>query len=140
MIYLVSECLPLFETILYIILVVLSTIMTSMPTLWFLLQFSLQALTENAEQAILSKELASISISDILCFYLYTLFSLFLILSFYPLNWNLHLYKCLKLWQALLRCDLPSYMVPFTVKDLLFTKPEVCGSQGSLNFQFIFFN
>ncbi|AES90256.2 DNA polymerase I, thermostable isoform X1 [Medicago truncatula] len=46
-----------------------------------------KALTENAEQAILSKEL------------------------------------------ALLRCDLPSYMVPFTVKDLLFTKPEDNGSK-----------
>lgn len=28
-------------------------------------------------------------------------------------------------WQALLRCDLPFYMVPFTTEDLIFTKPEV---------------
>lgn len=29
-------------------------------------------------------------------------------------------------WQALLRSDLPDYMVPFDTKDLTFKKPEVC--------------
>ena len=35
-------------------------------------------------------------------------------------------------WQALLRCDLPFYMVPFTTEDLKFTKPEVCEQSTSL--------
>ncbi|WVZ26125.1 hypothetical protein V8G54_004669 [Vigna mungo] len=56
-----------------------------------------QALIENAEQALLSKELASISY--------------------------------LKLSQALLRSDLPLYMVPFAVEDLSFNKPEDNGSR-----------
>lgn len=30
------------------------------------------------------------------------------------------------LWQALLRSDLPFYMVPFATGDLAFKKPEVC--------------
>ena len=30
------------------------------------------------------------------------------------------------LWQALLRSDLPFYMVPFATRDLAFKKPEVC--------------
>ncbi|KAL9327458.1 hypothetical protein ACSQ67_008103 [Phaseolus vulgaris] len=55
-----------------------------------------KALIENAEQAVLSKELASISF---------------------------------KSCQALLRSDLPSYMVPFAVEDLSFNKPEDNGSR-----------
>lgn len=58
------------------------------------------------------------------------------------LSFNLQfacIHWCSKLWQALLRSDLPSYMVPFSVKDLLFHKPEVCDTQGSFNFPFRFF-
>ena len=29
-------------------------------------------------------------------------------------------------WQALLRSDLPLYMVPFATRDLTFNKPKVC--------------
>lgn len=38
------------------------------------------------------------------------------------------LFWCLEfiLCQALLRCDLPFYMVPFTTGDIAFEKPKVC--------------
>lgn len=82
-------------------------------------------LIANKEQAILSKELASeyhhlwvgVGWGDIrlTCFY----FSWIMLLGFFFMT-------CFNFFvQALLRSDLPHYMVPFSINDLEFKKPEV---------------
>ena len=42
------------------------------------------------------------------------------------------------IWQALLRSDLPNYMVPFATSDLVFKKPEVCSIKSSPSLLSIF--